>query len=73
MPDGQDADFRLPVADGRGLHLKLYDDCYLMHWDEVAPSVNPVGHLVQDAPEVVIGAVILGAALQGSSSESVEL
>ena len=37
------------------LHIKEYDDKYLVHTDKVDPRKNPVGHLIFDAPEVLIG------------------
>ena len=37
------------------LHIKEYDDKFLVHTDKVDPRVNPLGHLVYDAPEVLIG------------------
>ena len=37
------------------LHIREYDDKFLVHTDEVDPRVNPIGHLVYDAPEVLIG------------------
>ena len=37
------------------LHIREYPDKYLVHTDRIDPRKNPVGHLVQDAPEVLIG------------------
>ena len=37
------------------LHIKEYDDKYLVHTDKVDPRKDPVGHLIFDAPEVLIG------------------
>ena len=37
------------------LHIREYDDKFLVHTDKVDPRVNPIGHLVHDAPEVLIG------------------
>ncbi len=37
------------------LHIREYDDKFLVHTDKVDPRVNPIGHLVYDAPEVLIG------------------
>src|SRR5690348_1664925 len=36
------------------LHIREYDDKYLVHMDEVDPRKDPIGHLVVDAPEVLI-------------------
>ena len=37
------------------LHIREYDDKYLIHMDKIDPRKNPLGHLVFDAPEVLIG------------------
>jgi len=37
------------------LHIREYDDKFLVHTDKIDPRVNPIGHLVYDAPEVLIG------------------
>mgnify|MGYP001590846591 FL=1 len=37
------------------LHIREYDDKFLVHTDKIDPRVNPLGHLVHDAPEVLIG------------------
>ena len=37
------------------LHIREYDDKFLVHTDKVDPRVNPLGHLVCDAPEILIG------------------
>ena len=37
------------------LHIREYPDKYLVHTDRIDPRENPLGHLVQDAPEVLIG------------------
>jgi len=45
------------------LHIREYDDKYLIHTDKVDPRKDPIGHLMFDAPEVLIGlatAVISG-------------
>ena len=39
------------------LHIKEYDDKYLVHTDKVDPRKDPMGHLIFDAPEVLIGLV----------------
>jgi len=38
------------------LHIREYDDCYTVHADRVDPRRDPLGHLIRDAPEVLIGA-----------------
>jgi len=37
------------------LHIREYDKKFLVHTDRVDPRKDPVGHLVYDAPEVLIG------------------
>lgn len=37
------------------LHIREYDDKFLVHMDRVDPRKNPLGHLVFDAPEVLVG------------------
>jgi len=37
------------------LHIREYDDKYLIHMDKVDPRKDPIGHLIFDAPEVLIG------------------
>ncbi len=71
---GQIADFGRRLPDGRGVHIREFDDHFLVHWDKVDPS-DPIGHLVQDAPHwigigalVLIGIVAVGLALSEDSS-----
>lgn len=37
------------------LHIREYDDKFLVHTDRIDPRKDPIGHLVLDAPEVLIG------------------
>lgn len=37
------------------LHIREYDDKYLVHMDKVDPRQNPLGHLAFDAPEILVG------------------
>lgn len=37
------------------LHIREYDDKYLVHMDKVDPLQDPLGHLVYDAPEILVG------------------
>ncbi len=37
------------------LHIREYDDKFLVHTDKIDPRKDPMGHLVYDAPEVLIG------------------
>jgi len=46
------------------LHIREYDDRYLVHMDKVDPRKNPLGHLALDAPEYLAGIAcgVLGGA-----------
>ena len=46
------------------LHIREYDDKFLVHTDKIDPREDPVGHLIHDAPEVLIG---LACAVFGGS------
>jgi len=46
------------------LHIREYSDKFLVHTDKVDPRKDPIGHLVYDAPEVLIG---LACAIFGGS------
>ncbi|MBL7001214.1 MAG: hypothetical protein ISR80_00405 [Nitrosopumilus sp.] len=46
------------------LHIREYDDKFLVHTDKIDPRQDPIGHLVHDAPEVLIG---LACAVFGGS------
>ena len=37
------------------LHIREYDDKFLIHNDKIDPRKDPLGHLAYDAPEVLIG------------------
>ena len=37
------------------LHIREYSDKFLVHTDRVDPRKDPLGHLIQDAPEILIG------------------
>ena len=50
------------------LHIREYDDKFLVHMDKVDPRKNPLGHLVLDAPEVLIG--LASAAIGGGKVAS---
>jgi len=46
------------------LHIREYDDKFLVHTDKIDPRKDPLGHLLYDAPEVLIGlgcAIITGS------------
>jgi len=50
------------------LHIREYDDRFLVHTDKVDPRRDPLGHLIHDAPEVLIG--LACAAFGGSKVAS---
>ncbi len=50
------------------LHIREYDDKFLVHSDKVDPRENPLGHLIHDAPEVLVG--LACAALGGAKAIS---
>ena len=51
------------------LHIREYDDKYLVHMDKIDPRKDPIGHLVSDAPEVLVGlaSAAIGGTKLGSS------
>jgi len=57
---GQKGDYRLPLPDGKELHVKVYEETYNVHWDLESAINNPLGHLFWDAFHwiVIIGAIV---------------
>ncbi len=43
-----------------GLHVREYEDNFVIHVDKVDPRRNPLGHLVMDSPETILA---IGAGL----------
>ncbi len=37
------------------LHIREYDDKYVVHVDKVDPRRDPLGHLLKDSPETLLG------------------
>lgn len=63
------ADYRLELNTGSGLHIKEYDRVYEVHWDEIDPAVDPIGHCAVDATvPTAIAAFASIAYLSASSS-----
>ena len=46
------------------LHIREYEDKFLVHMDKIDPRKDPFGHLLYDAPEVLAG---LACAVFGGS------
>jgi len=49
------------------LHIREYDDKFLVHSDKIDPRKDPIGHLIHDAPEILVG---LACAIFGGSKIS---
>ena len=64
-PQGQIADYRKPLNNDRGLHVREFVDRYLVHWDNFDPSTNLIGHFIVDAPFygllALLGIVVIAA------------
>ena len=52
------------------LHIREYDEKFLVHTDKVDPRKDPLGHLIHDAPEVLVG---LACAAFGGSKVATSL
>ena len=50
------------------LHIREYEDKYLIHMDNVDPRKDPLSHLIFDAPEVLVG--LASAAIGGKKIAS---
>ncbi|UPW01724.1 hypothetical protein M0R88_06380 [Halorussus gelatinilyticus] len=62
-PRGQRADYRRPLPDGKGVHVKEFADHYAVHWDKVDPTEDFLGHVLADAPHWLLFGGVLGAKL----------
>ena len=51
--DGQNANYRIPLRDGKSIHIKKYDGYYKVHWDKANLATDPLGHLLKDAPHYI--------------------
>ena len=49
LPKGSIKQYRLDT-----MHIREYKDGFEVHWDKVDPRKDPVGHLVKDAPELLV-------------------
>lgn len=68
LPVGQVADFRKALPDGRGIHIRIYNNRATAHWDRIDPSRSLIGHLLADAPVPTILATAGIAVLAGALS-----
>ena len=50
------------------LHIREYEDRFTVHADKVDPREDPMGHLIHDAQEVLVG--LAGAAISGATNAS---
>ena len=65
---GQIADYRLPLGDGREVHVKEYDQDYSVHWDNSSAIRNPLGHILRDGTmwlALIVGLIVVGAFVSG--------
>lgn len=42
------------------LHIREYENYYSVHMDKIDPRIDPMGHLVKDAPEYIMYGIISG-------------
>jgi hypothetical protein len=55
--------YRLPLSDGREVHVKEYAEMFMAHWDNFSAVRNPLGHLLKDAPFWMRGGLLPAAAM----------
>jgi hypothetical protein len=51
LPEGQNSDFRFRLQDGRGLHVRVFEDRYEAHLDEGVISATQLGVPPKDGPD----------------------
>jgi hypothetical protein len=54
--------YRHAMADGRGLHVHVYETHYHVHWDAVDPSVSLLRHFLHDVVDALTRPLRKGAA-----------
>lgn len=47
------------------LHIREYDNHYSVHTDKISPINDPLGHLIADAPEYLVG-ILSGISIYSS-------
>ena len=57
-PMGQIADYEYVLSDGSRIHVREYENAYEVHWDIRSPTVDPAGHLLYDAPHILLSAML---------------
>jgi len=60
-PKGESRQYRGP----HGSHVLEYEKDWVFHRDKVDPRFDPVGHLITDAPHIILLGCVLGLALFG--------
>jgi len=63
--------YRLPLPDGSSVHVRLYKGYYYVHWDIRDPSVDPIGHLLHDAPHYLVIPLLAGGLAAFSKAQEV--
>ena len=49
----------IALLDGSSIHIKVYENHYLVHRDWYDPNIHPVKHLIFDAPKETLTALFL--------------
>ena len=52
------------------LHIREYNDAFVVHTDNKDPTQDPLGHLIHDAPEILAG-VLAGGLVAIHSAKAV--
>lgn len=59
-PEFQLKDFRKTIFKTECLHVQVFKGHYSVHRDKVDPTIDPTGHLIEDAPEIPISLLVGG-------------
>jgi hypothetical protein len=49
----------IALIDGSSIHIKVYENYYLIHRDWYDPNIHPVKHLIFDAPKETLAGLFL--------------